>query len=95
MTNFSTQEVVTGNNKILLMSKDKKNRYLFTEINKSVCKRFIIFSVYSTTDEIPFENDDGMKVRNGIFEYYIGDITVEAKFLSDNNLWDFVYRKHQ
>ena len=95
MNKFSTTNIIAGNKKVDLMAKDKSNKYLFSKIEESLCKRFIVFSVYSTTEEIPFENDDGIKIRNGIFDYYIGEITVSSKHLSDNNYWNFINRRYQ
>ena len=95
MNKFSTTNIIAGNKKVDLMAKDKSNKYLFSKIEESLCKRFIVFSVYSTTEEILFENDDGMKIRNGIFDYYIGEITVSSKHLSDNNYWNFINRRYQ
>lgn len=89
------ENIVEGNRKVMLMSRDRANKYKFSQIEESPCKRFIHFSVFSTTDVLPFVTEEGTKVRNGIFEYYVGEIYVETKFLSDSELWDFVYKRHQ
>lgn len=84
------QEVNNGNEILLLIKKDISNHYLLKK-NKLGLRdiSYICFSVHCSSNDVPFLCD-AVRIRNGIYNYYLLDIICSKQFIKDNNLEVFI-----